>query len=67
MHAGFFLTYRSSSELLCTENQKLNSSLFECGEDRAARDKKGRTGVGTALELAKKYNHPRIVEILSKK
>ena len=37
-------------------------ALLECGADRAARDKQGRT----ALELAQKYNHPRIVEILSK-
>lgn len=34
-------------------------ALLECG---AARDKQGRT----ALELAQKYNHPKIVEILSK-
>jgi ankyrin repeat protein len=37
-------------------------ALLECGADRAARDKQGRT----ALELAQKYNHPKIVEILSK-
>ena len=37
-------------------------ALLECGADRTARDKQGRT----ALELAQKYNHPRIVEILSK-
>jgi len=37
-------------------------ALLECGADRAARDKQGRT----ALDLAQKYNHPRIVEILSK-
>lgn len=37
-------------------------ALLECGADKAARDKQGRT----ALELAQKYNHPRIIEILSK-
>ena len=37
-------------------------ALLECGANRAAKDKQGRT----ALELAQKYNHPRIVEILSK-
>lgn len=37
-------------------------ALLECGADKAAKDKQGRT----ALELAQKYNHPRIVEILSK-
>ncbi|MBY0292753.1 MAG: ankyrin repeat domain-containing protein [Alphaproteobacteria bacterium] len=37
-------------------------ALLECGADRAARDNQGRT----ALELAQKYNHPRIIEILSK-
>ena len=37
-------------------------TLLECGADRAARDKQGRT----ALELAQKYNHPRIIEILGK-
>ena len=36
-------------------------ALLECGADRAARDKQGRT----ALELAQKYNHPRIIKILS--
>ena len=37
-------------------------ALLECGADRSARDKQGRT----ALELAQKYNHPRIIEILSR-
>lgn len=37
-------------------------ALLECGADKAAKDKQGRT----ALELAQKYNHPRIIEILSK-
>jgi len=37
-------------------------ALLECGGDKAARDKKGRT----ALELAQKYNHPTIIEILSR-
>ena len=37
-------------------------ALLECGADKAARDKQALT----ALELAQKYNHPRIVEILSK-
>jgi len=36
-------------------------ALLECGADKAAKDKKGRT----ALELAQKHNHRRIVEILS--
>lgn len=35
-------------------------TLIECGADKNIKDKQGRT----ALELAKKYNHPRIVEIL---
>jgi len=35
-------------------------TLIEYGADKNIRDKQGRT----ALELAKKYNHPRIVEIL---
>jgi uncharacterized protein len=35
-------------------------TLIECGADKNIRDKQERT----ALELAKKYNHPRIVEIL---
>ncbi len=34
--------------------------LLEVGADRNVRDSQGRT----ALELAKKYNHPQIVEIL---
>ena len=37
-------------------------ALLECGADKAVRDKQGRTD----LELAQKYNHPRIIEILSK-
>jgi len=37
-------------------------ALLECGADKAARDKQGRT----ALDLAQKYNHPSIIEILSK-
>lgn len=35
-------------------------TLIECGADKNIKDKQGRT----ALELAKKYNHPEIVEIL---
>lgn len=35
-------------------------ALLECGADKAATDKQGRT----ALELAQKYNHPKIIEIL---
>lgn len=35
-------------------------ALIECGADRNAKDKQGRT----ALELAKKYNHQKIIEIL---
>lgn len=35
--------------------------LLEVGADRNARDSQGLT----ALQLAKKYNHPKIIEILS--
>ncbi len=35
-------------------------TLIDCGADKDIRDKQGRT----ALELAKKYNHPKIIEIL---
>ena len=35
-------------------------TLIDCGADKNIKDQQGRT----ALELAKKYNHPRIVEIL---
>ena len=36
------------------------TTLLEFGADKNIRDSQGRT----ALELAKKYNHPQIVEIL---
>jgi ankyrin repeat protein len=36
-------------------------ALIEVGADRNARDSQGRT----ALQLARKYNHPKIIEILS--
>lgn len=35
-------------------------TFIEFGADKSARDSQGRT----ALELAQKYNHPKIVEIL---
>ncbi len=35
-------------------------TLIDCGADKNIRDKQGRT----ALELAQKYNHPKIIEIL---
>ena len=35
-------------------------TLINCGADKNIKDQQGRT----ALELAKKYNYPRIVEIL---
>jgi len=37
-------------------------TLIECGADKNIKDKQGHT----ALELAKKHNHQKIVEILSK-
>lgn len=48
------------SKIKSLEEQSVD--VNECGTDKAARDKQGRT----ALELAQKYNHPRIIEILSK-
>lgn len=39
---------------------KALQALIDCGADKNIKDQQGRT----ALELAKKYNHPEIVEIL---
>lgn len=56
------------SAILTNDYSKIKSlgeqgvDVNECGTDKAARDKQGQT----ALELAQKYNHPRIIEILSK-
>ena len=41
---------------------KALQALIEGGADKNIKDKQGRT----ALELAQKYNHPKIVEILSR-
>ena len=41
---------------------KALQALIDCGADKNIKDDQGRT----ALELAKKYNHPEIVKILLK-
>lgn len=58
---GFFNIPPLLRAVVCGKSEAL-IPLLKCSADRAVRDKQGRT----ALELAPKYNHPRIVEILSK-
>lgn len=56
---GFFMIPSLLRAALYGKSEALQT-LIECGADKNIRDKQGRT----ALELAQKYNHPKIIEIL---
>ena len=56
---GFFAMPPLLRAALYGKSEALQT-LIECGADKNMRDKQGRT----ALELAQKYNHPKIIEIL---